>query len=172
MEPTIMGIKKDSNGKKSVGDHILVNKLIYHLSAPRRGDVIVFKTNGIKYPPIIHGEYYVKRLVGLPGETISIEPPYIIVNGNKLTNPSIFQKITDRQDGYGGYCLAASSSTANSHLTSSSNKLILGSDDYLVLGDNSKNSLDGRYFGPIKQEAIVGKVFYIYAPADRKRRIE
>jgi signal peptidase I len=57
-------------------------------------------------------------------------------------------------------------------LASPSARLTLGSDEYLVLGDNTRNSLDGRYFGPVKRSAIVGKVFYIYAPAGRKQRIE
>ena len=160
-----MGIHKDAAGNKIIGDHIFIDKFIYRFSAPQRGDVIVFKTQGIKSPYVKPNEYFIKRLVCLPGETIGIEPPYIVVNGNKLTSPAIFKKIAESQDGYGGYCLAAS-------LNYPSNKITLGPDEYLVLGDNSQNSLDGRYYGPIKKEAIIGKAFYIYAPADRKRKIE
>jgi len=68
--------------------------------------------------------------------------------------------------------LAISNTAVTAYLTSSSDRIILGPDEYLVWGDNSRNSLDGRYFGPIKRIAIVGKAFYIYAPADRKRKIE
>lgn len=168
MQPTLMGNQKDKSANKIAGDHFFVNKLIYRFSSPQRGDVIVHNTTGIKYPHIKLHAYYVKRLVGLPGETISIEPPYVMVNGNKLTDPPIFRKIAESQDGYAGYCLASPSS----YLASPSQQMILGPDEYLILGDNSKNSLDGRYFGPISRKAIIGKAFYIYAPADRKRRIE
>lgn len=163
MQPTIMGNRKDAAGNRIIGDHVFVNKLIYHFSVPKRGDVIVFKTKGIKSPYVRPNEYYIKRLVGLPGETIGIEPPYIIVNGQKLTSPAIFKKIADGQNGYGGYL---------TRLTTSFSTITLGPDEYFVLGDNSKNSLDGRYYGPIRREAIIGKAFYIYTPADRKRRIE
>lgn len=165
MQPTIMGIRKDAAGNKTIGDHIFINKLIYRFSNPQRGDVIVFKTKGIESPYVRHDEYYVKRIVGLPSEIISIAPPYVVVNECKITSPTIFKKIAERGDGFSGYCFA-------SLLNSPSDRITLGPDEYLVMGDNSRNSLDGRYFGPIKRIAIVGKAFYIYAPADRKRKIE
>lgn len=54
------------------------------------------------------------------------------------------------------------------YLTSPTKAITLGADEFLVMGDNSQNSLDGRHFGAIKRDAILGKAFYIYAPADRK----
>lgn len=170
MQPTIMGIRKDVAGNKTIGDHIFVNKLVYRFSDPQRGNVIVFRTKGIK--SLKQDECFVKRLVGLPGETIRIDPPYILVNGSRLTEPTIFRKIAEGQIGYGGYCLAISNTAFTAYLTSPADRITLGPDEYFIMGDNSKNSLDGRYFGPIKRSAIIGKAFYIYAPADRKRKIE
>lgn len=170
MQPTIMGNRKDSGGNQLLGDQIFVNKLIYWFSEPRRGDVIVFRTEGIK--SIKQDSCYVKRLAGLPGETIGIEPPYLLVNDKRVTEPGIFSMIAEGKDGYFGFCLATPTPAFSTPLTSPSARLTLGPDEYLVIGDNTRNSLDGRYFGPIKRTAIVGKAFYIFAPADRKRKIE
>jgi len=170
MQPTIMGTRKDSRGNQLIGDHIFVNKLTYRFSQPQRGDVIVFNTKGIRSLQL--DTHYIKRLAGLPGETISIDPPYLIVNGSKVTEPDIFRKIAEGQDGFHGFCPAKSNAMFSAFLTSPADKITLSPDEYLVLGDNTTNSLDGRYFGPIKRSAIEAKAFYIYAPADRKRQIE
>jgi signal peptidase I len=172
MSPTIMGGGWDAHWRALFGDHILVNKLIYRFSEPRRGDVVVLATKSIASPLVQRDTYYVKRLVGLPGDTIRIDPPYVIVNDQRLTEPPIFQKISEGRDGYEGYCLLSHNLLPNAHFTSSSDQMTLGPDEYLVLGDNSKDSLDGRIFGPIPRRAFVGKAFYIYAPAARKGKIE
>jgi len=169
MQPTIMGNRNDAQGNPIIGDHILVNKFVYRFSDPHRGDVIAFKTKGIK--SVKQDTCYVKRLVGLPGETVSIVPPYLVVNGIRVIEPAIFCRIAEGKDGFSGFCLAARS-LASPTLASQSDKMTLGPDEYLVLGDNTRNSFDGRYFGPIKRASIIGKAFYIYAPSERKRRIE
>ena len=105
----------------------------------------------------------------MPGETISIDPPYLVVNGKRITQPEIFRKIAEAHE-FAGFRLAGPGVSA--FLRSPADKITLASDQYLVLGDNATNSLDGRYFGPIKRSSIIGKAFYTYAPADRKGRIE
>lgn len=170
MQPTIMGNRKDAEGNQIPGDRIFVNKLIYRLSEPHRGDVIVFNTKGIESLKL--DTCYVKRLVGLPGETVGIESPYLVVNSNRVTKPAIFSRIAERQNGFSGFSLATSSSAFAATLASPSDKITLGPDEYLVLGDNTRSSLDGRYFGPIKRSSIIGKAVYIYAPANRKQGIE
>jgi signal peptidase I len=172
MQPTIMGDRKDARGNQISGDRIFVNKLIYRFSAPQRGDVVVFRTDGIQSTLVKPGTVYVKRLVGLPGETIRIDPPYVLVNDRRLTKPAIFRKIAEGKHGYGGYGLAISNAFVAAYLTTPADKMTLGPDEYLVMGDDTRRSLDGRFFGPIKRSAIIGKAFYIYAPANRKRRIE
>jgi signal peptidase I len=170
MQPTIMGNRKAADGTQILGDHILVNKLAYRLTKPQRGDVVVFRTKGL--PGVKQDTCYVKRLAGLPGETLGIDPPYLLVNDKRVTTPAIFRKIAEGKDGLSGFCPATAMPAFPAPLASPSARLTLGSDEYLVLGDNTRNSLDGRYFGPVKRSAIVGKVFYIYAPAGRKQRIE
>jgi len=170
MQPTIMGNRKDTEGNPISGDHIFANKFIYRFSEPQRGDIIVFRTKGINAVKL--DTYYVKRLAGLPGEKVSIEPPYLLINGNKVTEPGIFKKIAEGMSGGSGFCLAKPSLSFRIPLDSTSSTITLGPDEYLVLGDNTQNSFDGRYFGPIKRAAILGKAFYIYAPTDRKKRIE
>lgn len=170
MQPTIMGNRKDADGNQILGDHIFVNKLIYRFSEPQRGDVVAFRTTGLK--SVKQDTIYVKRLAGLPGEAVGIDPPYFMANDKRVTEPAIFSKIAEGREGFSGFCPATALTAFPSPLSSPSARITLGPDEYLVLGDNTRNSLDGRYFGPIKRSAIVGKAFYIYAPADRKRRIE
>ncbi|MFA7159077.1 MAG: signal peptidase I [Kiritimatiellia bacterium] len=170
MQPTIMGMRKDVNGKANICDNVFVNKMIYRLSEPERGDVIVFSTKDINSPPYAgRDEMIIKRLAGLPGEKVSINPPNILINNIILTNPPVFMKISGKHEGHSGYSLTQYGSAL---LKTASDTITLGPDEYLVLGDNSSNSLDSRFYGPIKRKAILGKVFYIYAPADRKGKIE
>lgn len=170
MAPTIQGNGTLHGGSPREPDHFFVNKTAYRFTEPARGDVVVFKSDGIK--SLHQGITYVKRIVGVPGDTIRIDPPYLLVNGQRLLDPPIFQKIAQCVEGFNGFRLAPASAKAHGLLTSPSDSLTLGPDEYLVLGDNSKSSLDGRYFGPIKRKAIVGRAFYIYAPAARKKQVE
>jgi signal peptidase I len=153
------------------GDHILVSKAAYWFKQPQRGDIVVFSTDGVNSPLVRKHTCFVKRIVGLPGETISLEPPYIIANGSKLLEPPILRKISEGLNGYAGYSFATPTSSG-ALLTTPEDRLALGADEYLLFGDNTKSSLDGRYFGPIKRSFIIGKVFLIYAPADRKGQVE
>ncbi len=78
------------------GDHIIINEWQYRVSAPQRGDLIVFRTEAIGETErerfrIPSNEIYVKRLVGLPGEHVSIQPPSIYINGQKLVEPKILK---------------------------------------------------------------------------------
>ena len=101
MQPTLMGNRTDAEGNQTPGDHIFVNRLIYRLSEPQRGDVVVFRTKGLRF--IGRETCYVKRLVGLPGETVRIDPPYVIVDGIRLMKPQVFQDIAEKRRGFGGY---------------------------------------------------------------------
>lgn len=169
MQPTLMGNRKSADGKEIGGDYIFVNRLIYHFSDPQRGDIVIFTTKGINSPFVKDRADYAKRIVGLPGETISINPPYVVVNGRNMVEPPIFRNMAEGKNGLAGYVLADRNDAV---LKSTENKITLGADEYLVLGDNSARSLDGRHFGPIKRKSIIGKAFYIYAPANRKGWIE
>lgn len=163
MEPTLMGNLKTDKGVYETGDHILVSKMSYWFHPPRRGDMVVCSTEGIAYYNLPPGESYlhVKRVVGIPGDAISVKAPNIFVNGKRLEQPPIFQKITSGEDGYNGY--------VNAGLLANDVSIVaLGKDEYFVCGDNGTNSLDSRYFGAIKRNSIKGKVILIYLPFERK----
>jgi len=151
------------------GDSVLVDKLSYRFGNPQRGDLLVFETRGIIRSK--QSEKYIKRIAGLPGERIRIEPPYVIVDGQKLTTPAIFQAIASRPDGL-GFQLATPSGQFGARLAKPTDEVLLGKDEFFVLGDNTWNSLDSRHFGPVPSKNIVGKVARVYWPPSRIHALE
>jgi signal peptidase I len=145
-------------------DRIVVNKWIYRISDPQRGDIAIFKWTS---PHDDSWAMFSKRIVGLPGETVDIESPYVLINGKRLTDPPIFARISGKQDGFTGYCTAQEANAEGIPLP-----LTLGADEYFVLGDNSPHSFDSRFWGPVLRQDITGKVIRIFYPFDRIREIE
>ena len=170
MAPTLLGDQVDDEGEEIPGDHLWVNRLAYRLQGPQRGDIVAFKTTGI--PLLPQGLVYVKRVVGLPGETVGIESPHLVVNGERVREPRVFREMGARENGYSGYATTGQHKDQTFCLASSMDRLTLGEDEYLLLGDNSENSFDGRFYGSVKRQSIIGKVEAIYAPADRKRLLK
>ena len=122
------------------GDYLIVDELSYHLHQPRRGDVIVFR-----YPndPSV---FYIKRIIGLPGETVSINQGQVTVtktDGSKITLSEPY--IVDEDATYSG-------STS------------VGPGQYFVLGDNRPASSDSRVWGLLPQKDIVGRAFLRLLP--------
>ena len=144
-------------------DRIVVNMWIYRMSDPQRGDVVVFEISPDGSP-----QNWGMRIVGLPGETVDIESPYVLINGERLTEPPIFAKIADRQDGFSGYCTAQEVAGIEGVPL----PLTLGADEYFLLGDNSPQSKDSRFDGPVRRQDIIGKVIRIFYPFDRMREVE
>lgn len=167
MSPTIRGISTLPDGAKTAADRIICDKLVYRLRAPRRGDIVVFRTDEIpdlaKSP---RAAYYAKRIAGLPGERVSIQPPYLYINGQRVTDPPIFETIARAEDGYFGYVLPHTFPPPR-YLASETDSVQLGKDEYFVLGDNSPSSLDSRFWGPVPRRSLVGPVTKIYWPLDR-----
>lgn len=119
------------------GQEILMNRIIYRLSMPKRGDVIVFLPNGNQ-----NSHYYVKRVVGLPGETVQIREGNVYINGLMLAEDDRFDKIVDPGI--------------------AQNELLLASDEFFVLGDNRNSSEDSRSgnIGAVKKDTIIGKAWF------------
>jgi signal peptidase I len=124
---------------------ITINVSAYRSSNLRRGDIVEINTTPNKL-------LWVKRVVGLPGETVDIAPPYVLINGKKLLDPPIFSKISSQKDGYSGYVDVRSMRRNGIALP-----ITLGPDEYFLLGDNSPQSEDSRMRGPVPREKIVGK---------------
>lgn len=95
-------------------------------------------------------EFYLKRVAGLPGERIRIDPPNLLVNGQPVLEPPIFRRIAwERAVGF------------------PYNEVVLGENEYFVLGDNTARSADSRCWGPVPRKNIIGKVVRIYWPLSR-----
>ncbi len=150
-----------ASGRITQGDHIFVNKVLYHFTHPKRGQIIVFDTNYIPGKDRLHirqDTFYIKRLVGLPGESISIRDKHLVVDGTPVEEPAVFKRqATD--PAYHGYV-----TRPGSFLHNESVSIQLGEAQFLPFGDNTTSSLDGRYFGPVPETALVGASFFVYWP--------
>jgi len=157
-----------ASGRKKLGDHIFVNRFWYNFSPPERGDIFVFSTRDIKHPNIRPDNYYIKRMVGMPGERIEIDPPYLVADGKRVTEPYAFRRQAEgERDGYHGYILVGSANTL-AYLRRPGDFIQLNEGEFLPMGDNTRSSLDGRYFGAVKKESIIGPAFMIYWPFSKR----
>jgi signal peptidase I len=155
-----------ASGRKKLGDHIFVNRMRYNFAHPDRGDVFVFSTREIKHPDIRPDNYYIKRLVGLPNETVGIAPPHLLINGHAIDEPFVFRRQVEGE-GYHGYTLVGETPIP-ALLRRPGDKIQLRAGEYLPFGDNTLASLDGRFFGGVHQESIVGPAVMVYWPFSKR----
>jgi signal peptidase I len=160
------------------GDHLFVDRLTYNFRAPKRGEIIVFETKGIDRLP--QDQFYIKRLVGLPREHIQIgNDRHLIINGVRLdASTPHFEKV---------YSFDPKTPPQESHYSGHVNELVarqadprfIGSmplfpdqnavftvqpEHYVVMGDNTLNSLDSRYWGDFPATNVIGRSFFVYWP--------
>lgn len=126
-------------------EYLIIDELTYKFGNPNRGDIVVFRY------PNDPKQFFIKRVIGLPGETVEISNGHIKIFNDKNPNGFVLpeQEYLDQV------------------FTASTQTVTLKSDEYFVLGDNRIASLDSRYFGPIKRTAIVGRVWLRGWPLDR-----
>jgi signal peptidase I len=154
------------------GDHVIVNKFAYHFRRPARGEVFVFTTKNISFiestrdfDPKWGSQHYIKRLVGLPGDTIDVQSPEIIINGKKATEAGIRRVIDQRKPLSERYAYHGYSPDHYIDLPVTLNK---GQDEqYFAMGDNSYSSSDSRYWGPVPEQNVVGPGMFCYWPLTR-----
>lgn len=125
-------------------EEVIINKFIYKLTKPQREDVVVFQPNGNK-----NTHANIKRVVGLPGETIQIRNGVLYIDGKAYENEYVAVGIEEAGI--------------------ADDEIVLGEDEYFVLGDNVNNSEDSRYanIGNVDKQDIVGKVWFCVSPVKK-----
>jgi signal peptidase I len=150
------------------GDQLFVDRISYQFMRPEVGQGFVFRTDHI--PPIerMYGDqYFVKRLIGVPGDTIEIQAPGILRNGRPISGAKAFEKNTGRSPPYRGYFNASHDDTRYTMLFPGE-KIVVPEHGYLALGDNSRDSFDGRYWGFVPEKDVVGRPLFTYFPFTRR----
>jgi signal peptidase I len=164
-------------GYVMAGDHVFVNRMKWNFFPPRRGQIMVFATDDI--PNLNPGEHYIKRMAGLPDETIGIEPPYLLADGARVTHPDTILKVAEKRAAwkggphYKGYTHTGAkvigAQTPGGEniicpLGLPGDVIALSGEQYLALGDNTGSSYDSRYWGPVPRKRLVGPASCIYWP--------
>lgn len=153
-----------ARGAVDTGDQVFVDKFSYNFVKPHRGDVFVFRTDnifGIPVDPVTgDNSFYIKRLAGLPNDTLRIEPPRLYVNGKPAEGYG-FGRVMSAKPPYHGYA------PGRDYLADPSKPYAVPPQNYFALGDNSYNSLDSRWWGPVPEENLVGRGLLVYWPFNR-----
>ena len=124
-------------------EYLIIDEITFRFRDPERGEIIVFR------PPQHSEQYYIKRVIGLPGETVEIRNGIITIYNNDIPN---------------GFTLAES---YISEVTEGRDRRVLGNEEYYVMGDNRDASLDSRIFGAVPMENFIGRVWVRGLPVDR-----
>lgn len=138
-----------------VDDRVLVNKLAYRFGDVKRGDVVVFDR-----PPNETGSIkdLIKRVIALPGERVSIRDGEVFIDGQRLVEPYTDGLPTEARTGCG-----AGDTTG----IDTEDGFVIPDGQLLVLGDNRVDSSDGRCFGPIDEDSVVGRAFFVIWPPSK-----
>lgn len=121
-------------------EYLIINEIGYRFDDPQRGEVVVFR-----YPKDPQ-EYFIKRVIGLPGEEVEIKDGHVVIyNSDNLNGLTLNEN----------YLASGTLTVANSE-----EKIKLADDEYFVMGDNRTASLDSRVFGPLNRSFIIGKVWW------------
>lgn len=128
------------------GERLIVNKVIYHIRKPERGEVVVFHATEDKD--------YIKRVIALPGETVKIEEDKVFVDGKELDEPYIRDVVEEYKKN-------------NVYYNTNFNEVKVPEDTVFVMGDNRRNSTDSRMLGPIADDKIIGRADVIFWPFNK-----
>jgi signal peptidase I len=151
MEPTLHCARPKVGCEARFDDRVLANRFIYHLRDPHRGEIVVFDTPPAAKVACGEGGTFVKRVIGLPGETIEVRlnsqgKGIVYVNGKPLAEPYIQpERLPDKA--YGPQRVPSNS--------------------YFMMGDNRSQSCDSREWGAVPRDDLIGRVFATYWPPNR-----
>ena len=143
------------------GDQLFVDRISYHFVRPSAGQGFVFRTGRIR--GISQDQYFIKRLIGSPGDRIEIREPGILRNGAPITGSEAFDLNARRAGHYRGYFNATREDGRFTQLFKDQ-VVTVPANSYLALGDNSRDSLDGRFWGFVPAKDVVGPPICIYYP--------
>ena len=151
-------------GYVQAGDQVFVDRMTYQFRDPASADVFVFKTTGIRgiemnLDPALGSQFYIKRLAGMPGQSLRISAPELFFDGNVAPNAP-FRRVMSCKNGYRGY----SNPAAAQYLTTPEETFTVPPHAYFALGDNSYNSSDSRYWGIVPERNVIGRGFFVYWP--------
>lgn len=121
-------------------DRLFINKIVIRVGTIQRGEVVVF------HYPRDPTKSYIKRVIGIPGDTVRIDHGRVFVNERLLAEPYVPTRFEDDR---------------------SQPRLTLDADEYFVLGDHRNIASDSRDFGPVRRELIYGKAAFVYWPVDQ-----
>ena len=124
------------------GEFLLTDKVTYRLGEPKRGDVIVFK------PPLSEDDEFIKRIIGLPGERVSLRNNKVYINGKLLTEEYLDPSLL----------------TTGGNFLSEGGEVVVPLGSYFVMGDNRSHSSDSRAWGFVPKARITGRAWVIYWP--------
>ena len=182
--------------KVQSGDHLFVDRFTYNFRKPERGEIVVFETRGISDEMralynIPANEFYIKRLVGLGGETISLKEDYLVTGvqtfggqsvpvGHLVVNGQPLSAATPRFENLYSFSEAEKGAKALQYQPNlyfghaMIQKLAPGlefqiqTNHFFVMGDNTMNSLDSRYWGDFPSASVIGKSFFVYWPLTKR----
>jgi len=142
------------------GDQLFVDRITYHFLPPKVGQGFVFRTGHIAGIPV--DEYYIKRLIGVPGDVIEIKQPQLYRNGAPITGSTTFELNARRVGLYRGYFNGDAAMGAR--YLGPGKTLTVPAGSFFALGDNSFNSADGRYWGFVPGPDVIGRPLFVYYP--------
>ncbi len=145
MEPTLHCARPVNGCEGRLADRVIANRLVYRFQAPRRGEIVVFKAPAKADAVCGTGGTFIKRLVGLPGEKVSMRNGYVFINGIRLDESYLRPGYRDGETG----------------------EWRIPSAKYFVLGDNRTMSCDSRRWSFVPRDNIIGRAEVIYWPPNR-----
>jgi signal peptidase I len=158
------------------GDLLFVERMSYNFVRPSVGSGFVFRTQNINSPEMRDAngnqmrEYYVKRLVGVPGDKLEIRQPVLYRNGEPIEGSEAFAKNARREGKYRGYFNGPQGPVLGDDVQAAEGSLSKGAtvtvpaNSFYALGDNSFSSKDSRYWGFVPEKDVVGRPLFIYFP--------